>query len=598
MEGLKFFLDGNEIKLLPQGWKDIEIQLSFGDATTDKISVENFEFNTLQELTATEDPVDLINAWIAGGNNGTTGGLLEGMPYAIKLECDGSTDTVYNGILNLASKSAQYSCDRIIVPSREIKGQDYLNEVADSFRFEYLARGLSAGDAGFISTSDYIQIWYQVGKYPQGAEIFMASITLYLIIRELADVIEKIADAVAAVVGGATGAAEFAIQLAALIVYLVSLIIALVNLINKLIELIFPWVYYHNAMYAKTLCQKACDYMGLGFSSTILTSTLGNAGMYIMPKKDIEGQKVGVINAEQGYYSGTFGQLLEDLQIQTDGIPKVINGTLFFETEDWYQNQSNYHIPDMEVELVGYNGEDIPSNYHLTYQNDNADLYNYDEYTGTDIVATTVLDNIVTPSNTLLTGLVDNQIPFTLPNVKTQETQLENTMAGIYNAWASLVNFVTSITNPSAAPTLPPIPSSTTEILKLDTHFTSVNKVGVQTSGGGTGKTTSQSNVMLGAKKLFEDYHSQNIGKPIYGYQGNQWKLYKAYKIPLCCEDFAQLKDNNYCKYLGNDAKIISMNWNPYDEVADIDFMVREQYVTGMTVNLVYDGGESGTASL
>lgn len=600
MGRLRFYINNNEIDLLPDGWKDMDIELSYGDVNAPRLSVESFEFKTLQEVAATADPVEILQTWIDGGTNGTTGGIFEGVPYQIVLDCDGSISTVFNGILDLSDSSAQFSCDRIIAPARQLKGQDYLNDKADSFRFEYLAKGVPIGSAGKITTSDYIEVWYQVGKYPQGVEIMIASLTLFMLIRETISIIKDIGYAVAAISGGGTGILESILMIVALTVYLVSMIIAMVELMKDLVELIFPWVYYHYAMYAKDLVQKACDYLGLGFSSTILQNDLKD--MYIMPKKqasgsNFEGYKVGYASSEDGYYDGTFGQLLTDLETQTDGIARVINGTLYFETEDWYQNQSNYAIPDMEVEFTGYNASELTANYNINYADDNADLYNYLDYTGTSVTAQVIIDNLVSQDNSTLKGLTDKQINFTLPTVKTTETRLENTMKKVFNAYSALVNAVIAYTLPSAGLTIPPIPSSTINILRVDTHFTSVPKVGIQPVGQ-TGRTFSTTYNTIGAKALFEAYHAQNIAKPIYGYQGNQWKLYKGYQIPLCCEDFQTLLNNNYCTYLGNEAKITSLRWNPYNEVADIDFQVREQYISDLTVDVIYDGGKSGSVAI
>jgi hypothetical protein len=568
----------------PQEWKSLDIEWNF-DQNQRRLSETSFTW-------VGEVAVSINQAITDGLTTGT--GIFEALPYKAVLECaDGTPITLVEAGINMSAQDAEYFCDFVKAPLRQTGNIDYLTDRADSFRFEFLAKGLSSGQPGFISAVDYIDIWYQVGKYPKTGEIALIAVSTFIILKEIYETIKRLADCIAAIVGGLTGAAESALQIAALVIYLVIVIIALVNMINQLVDLIFPFVYYHRAMLERTLWQKACDYLGLGFSSDFHISTSVHYNDYIMPPArppvsgTYQGIKVGQSSSEVGYYDGSFGDYLRSQIEKYNGEIKIINGVLTFKRKGSFASLSNFRIPENKYDSYKYNASEIPANYLISYLYDNVDLNDYDATQGRRVQITTTPVTVINKKNITLKNLIERQIPYSLPNVKTQTTSFETAMSAFFNVFASLANAVMSLISPNS-PLIPTIPLGiNNSILILDTHFTSIHKSGVYL---GNGKTSMNSYLTLGANALFYQSHYSEIAKPVVTGQGNQWKHFGEngdYKIHMCCEDAILLADNNYGTYKGNSAKFISIKWNPYNETAIVSFKSNEIYTNNLKATLI-----------
>jgi hypothetical protein len=575
------FLDGNGFVEVqpPQEWKKFSIQLSFEEGN-ERLSSSNFSW--------VGDNAEYINNYISGGSTGVTNGIFEGLPYQIRFTCDSIQYTILDACVNLASSEAKYSCEEVNLPIREKGKIDFLNDVADSFRFAYLFAirqnipPFGNPVAGQITYNDFIDVWYVQGQYPQKFEIMLASVTLYVTLKETFEVVKRIGDVVADLFNIPTGGIVSALKLVLLIIYLVLLIIALIELFQKLIDLIFPFVYFHRAMYVKTLFEKACEYLGFNFSSSIFD--VGGLGYneYILPEKNEEGKKVGNNSIETGFFNGTFGDLIRGYKEKYNAEIKIIGNTLHFEHEDYFIDQSNFVIPNVYQKPNNeftYNASEVPANYVISYRYDVADLNNLSFRFGTQFTARIEPATITNRQNILLSNLDERNIPFTIPNIKTFETDLEKTMTKVFNGIAELVNTIASVVGNSTP--IPSIPfGGNQDILILDTHLTSSPKIGIY-QGGGKTNPLSVSNY-LDAEILWNRYHASRSAYGFPPFQSNQWKIYKDVEIPLCCEDYLILKNNNYATYQGNDARIESIDWNPYDQVAKITFRVRNVYTTNL----------------
>ena len=568
------FLDGaGYIEVIPpKEWKGLSIENVF-DSTGERLSTSSF--------TWVDEPAIKMMTYFENGITGTSNGILEGLPYQVTFDCDGTSYTIVKACINLASSETEFDyCDIVKAPIKETGNKDFLNTRADSFRFEYLA-SLSPTSAGYIGSSDYIDIWYMDGAYPRKAEIIMAAITIFIISKEIYETIKRIVDVISATSGGVTGAVETALQLVALAIYLAVLIIALVNLILDLIDLIFPFVYFHRGMYVRTLCQKACAYLGFTFSSTIFSASSFSYNQYILPPKDIEGKKVGVTSNEVGYYQGTFGDLLRALIEQYNAEITIIGNVLYLERKGYFSNFSTYRIPEVKsIRAYTTNAEEVNANYTIEYIYDKIDLNDYDAENGRIIQATHEPISVHDKKNILLQGLKQRLIPFTLVNVKTSTSRLEQVMATIFNLISSLISAMSSVISGSGASS-PIIPSSI-NILNIDTHFISEHKTGIYL---GSGKTDPLTATKIGARALWVNYHFIEMIKPIYSSIGNQWYKYKG-KVPMCCEDYMQLLNNNYATYKGVASRVTSVKWNPYDQVADIEFEVNKLWTSNLRLIL------------
>jgi hypothetical protein len=187
MEALRHyidFLDGNgfvEVRP-PMEWKELSIEISFLNAD-EKLSAEAFTWPDADQGTGAISVAKGLNDHVADGLTGGVG-IFEGLPYQVRLICDSTVYVVLDCAINLAAPDAEFRCDMVKAPVREVGKIDFITQRAESFRFEYLY-SLNAGDAGRITNTDFINIYYQIGRYPQGVEIMVAGLTLYVTLKEI-----------------------------------------------------------------------------------------------------------------------------------------------------------------------------------------------------------------------------------------------------------------------------------------------------------------------------------------------------------------------------------------------------------------------------
>lgn len=580
------FYDGNGyVEVTPPAeWKTLEIEWNF---VSDELRLSTTNFTWIGEV------AQKINTYIAGGmipagQPGSTPGKMEGPPYKIVIDCDGQLYTVIEACLKTNDRGATFFCDKVICPIKETGKIDYLTDRARSFRFEILS---TVSGSGSIGLSDYIDIWYQAGRYPQSEKIMFTTVMSLLMYKEIYETIKRILDCAAAVSGGATGTAESVLQIISLTIYLGLVVIAFVNALNSLSELIFPFVYYHRAMYERTLWEKGASYLGLTYQSSFHSPGSVDYNNYLMPpKNDITGKKVGQSSSETGYYDGTFLQFIEGQIEKYNGEIKVIGNVLHFEEKGSFASMSNFRIPELSYEGVKDNASELPGTYFISYLYDGIDLYDYEAYFGRKVSASTTPITVQNKKNILFEEGVERRIPYSLPNVKTSQSKLEQSMASTFNLFANLVNAVSSLISPGS-PTIPTIPTGgSINILQLESHFTSVHKNGVYLGGG---KTDPNSLSILAASRYLKENHKNEIAKPIYGGTGNQWKIYgegEEYEIPFCCDDAISLSQVNYAKFEGSPARFINIKWAYYNEMAKIQFEKNEIYTNNLKVTIQEKG--------
>lgn len=571
------FLDGiGYVEVIPPlEWKELAIESVFAQ-NSNRLNTELF---TWTGTTATK-----MNDYIEAGISGAGPGIYEALPYQVILECEGDVFVLIEAAINLAARESEFSCDIIKAPIRETGKIDFLTARADSFRFEVLA-SLLPGEPGRITASDYLDIWYMAGKYPQATETIIAFFTIFMVLKEMYESIKRFADIVAAISGGATGITESLLMAAALAIYMYALVAALAILLSNLVALIFPFVYFHRGMYNRTLFAKGAAFLGLGFSSTIFSPGSPSYDQYILPPKNTKGAIVGAISNEVGYFDGSYGQFLRTMIEEYNGEIKIIGNTLHFEREGFFSNLSTYKVPEVkQFVFKGTKAADAPANYVIEYLNDKIDLYNYDDPRGRVIQVTCEPINVFNKQNITIEGLVTRLVPMSLPNVKVTTSQLEVKMGEIFSAASSFLGVVASIITGSPFGSSPTIPSGgNINILQLDSHFISEHKTGIY---GGGGKTLPTSNTTLGAYELLKNYHYPKIPKPIFSGIGNQWYKYKGDKVPLCCEDYLAIRDNNYGTYKGDLVRLTKILYYPYDEVADIEFEVNKALTNNLQARI------------
>lgn len=614
MLNIIYYINGVSIKS-PANHKELSLELNFDEDSPDcRLTTNKWRF--------VNENAKIINDYIAAGLTGSYG-IFQGLPFDIVLQ-DGTSTETFKLYLDLTDE-ATFSSYEVNCIAKEYSKIQWLNDIADSFSFEYLHE-----ETSYLPSSNFVAIPYVINTVPNYREVFLVIFAVTYIANQLyheaSYISEKLGEA-----GNPFQAVGSAIALSIHILYLITLLIALVKLINDIIDLIVQPVKYHKGMYAKDLIQCACDYLQLDFESTILKGITFNK-LYILPEKlenppDQDDERIlGFLspNADQkGYYNGTFGQLLRDLKSMFNAKIIIQNEVLKFERIDYNNSVESYTIPDIRQDFYSFNSDEINSNYLIEFRTDVNDRNTIQEYTGTifqAIIQPLTVSNIKLK---LMKGLKQVIIPFALGKRKEDLTLPEqlldtfltaigavlnvliiaaNAVIDLVNAIGKIIKVLSNILdffgvdNNLEAPSIEPIPSvdfgsiinDRIGMLLLENDSVIVPKILMVEQGSidRNTKLTSDHATVLSARYLYENFHYINSFAPYTGNpKGNQWKRIRIDKVPFTLSDFLKVKNNNrvFDSY-GNTAKIENLQWNPWTQLATIEYRINYKYTNNLTV--------------
>ena len=188
------------------------------------------------------------------------------------------------------------------------------------------------------------------------------------------------------------------LKLIAQLAYIIAIVIAIVKLIEELIEQLMPPKRFHKGMPIRLLVQRACDYLNLKLSSSLLDSldTMGNKWVLIPSKRHRGGEKpTGADNSwkETGVPSAndvtnTPAGAIRTFKRMFNADFQIDNGTFIFERRDFFKKNTNYIIPDtfnnqdQQWYEFGFNTDEFRANYAINWETDREDLNTLDNLEG------------------------------------------------------------------------------------------------------------------------------------------------------------------------------------------------------------------------
>lgn len=478
----------------PDNWMDLQLELSFEDQAPEAV------FNA-KKLIWKGANAYIMNEWLQAGLTGGVG-IFEGIPLRITV-CN-SNDLVFDGVIDLTDSETTFSCDIVQVALRD-KRLDAITMLLDSISFAYLeslgpgqpgkiTAGCEAalGNGGFVG--DYIPVAYQRNDIPSTESIMTLILTIWNIYQIIEEIVEGVQAAVAAaiqVAGGfpSTGAiAAGTLEAVLWTAYVVALTLMLISLTQAAIDCLVSPVLTKFGMFARTLMQRACDYFGYTFVSTILNnpgSPYNN--VIILPEKNaweknenfvIQILTLGSINNlmeyddlyninnagnAYGYYdSGSIGDFFRSMEDVFNAKMKIIvnslgQAELHFERWDFQYDLATYTLPNISDQApfnsaispfnitggsksaFGTNASEIMANYNLKYALDSSDVNTYNYYNGTSCFSVTspnIYSAVANPStvktHVLLQGLKEYNFEFSQAKRKDKETSIEKFFEDIW----------------------------------------------------------------------------------------------------------------------------------------------------------------------
>ena len=670
--------------VVPINWQNAFINLSFDkDSVIAKskgvVSTTEWEFIS---KTATF----LSNYQKSGLTGGF--GVLVGIPFQWELTDDNQREIIFDGYLDLSTST--FECDKVTTKSTETKQIDDLNSKVDSFTYEYLL------SLGRLTPSDYVYVPY--AKLPVenlGLELVTGIIQLTLLIIEITTAVKNLTEYI---IGIVTLTWADALKIILHIAYVIFLLATIIKAVDNIIKLIIQPVKYHAGMTELRLMQVASDYLGYDFASTILENDYPNAVIipqkWSMPENPEDDLVRGFVNVpqminkitnntnhtnEQGYYNGTFGDVIRALKIKYNA--KIIiedgaaggNKIIRFERVDYIKDISElYEIPAIDNNgRYTLNSDEFKANYLIEYQLDSSNKACYIDYKDTVFQATTSANNFADKDLVLMRGLDSRTIPFAKGSRKNELTRVEERLQPLLKSLTAIIQTVLTIWNTTVVviasvvqglfdtinaiinvvnnlglnieplddsgisdmSNLPLVDTSAFDlaadrigIMQIEGDFLNIphNVLLVPTSNGSVNNnsTSASSNgglidlssyfssqstsgdffsnrlvenhdTELGASKLWEQYHSINSFVPntngsttdLSDSKHNQWVLYDFENVPFCMEDYLKVKSNNNITFAGKVGRIESLEWDVYNQKANISFRVNELWTNNLKIN-------------
>lgn len=549
----------------PRNYQDIKIKVNWEDKSSIEADVDTLEFVL--------DGNQYIRERMLDGMSGGVG-LFEGIP--ITLESENSTK--FEGYLDLTDAEL-VGDEQVICKFTPEKGVDWLAEKAAGFSYPYLE------SIGFITKADMVRVPYVKNYRTDGVEIVTISVSIFIIVKESIEYIVEIMKIVALLTGSSVSPGLLftsILTLVANLIYIGIMVYATIELTKQLIDNLYSPKRYHLGIKVRTLFKKSCEYLGLGYESSLLDSEWGDR--VILPPKSKKGGSKGETGVPDSVGAITsFEDLIIVFKAMYHADYRIENGVFKFEQVNFNKMDSTYVVPDsltdQERLLDRYtpNGFEIKSNIVLGYSYDTMDVNTMEDTTGMVYQVITSPKQVVNQENVTLKGLDNVAIPFALASVKTKLTAIEERLELL----AKITDVLTGLFGKKSK--FSKQVQNRIGVMSVSDDIITVPKI-LQMAGG---NLASSQRVVMAAKRLWENLHITKSFVDVDG-QHNQWLIDKPRRVQMNPQEFASLLTNRFCTTSnGEVARVDSLEWRDYDDTADIVVRVNRKYTDNLKLEYV-----------
>lgn len=574
----------------PRNWQDLEITIDWENQK------ESGTIN-VSDLSFVLEAKDYLQNRVMDGLTGGVG-VFEGEPYQIVVGNQSDPEYVFNGYLDFTDGLTVIGGEEIICGLKKRKGEDWLNDVADSFSFAYLY------DQGVIKSGDFTGVPYVINYVPDGLQVITLSMSIFMMTKEIIENIEYLSESIAdAANAAAPGTGQgiganaggpvvtfninqdlgdiilLGLKVISRIAYTVAIIVAIKNLIELLFEELLPPQRTHLGMSFRRMLEKGCEHLDLTFESSI--DELKWVHIPLKSKKGGERGETGFpTNTEEIY---TFGGLIRVMRRMFNADYRIVNGVFTLERKDSFKNPTPYRLPsyfnlqDRLLDQFKLNTDEMMANYNIIYQFDIQDQNTLDNSDGRVFQAiTTPLvkrnEDVVNIKN-----VSEVNLPFSLGLQKTKLNRVEEVAKSlgkiadeITSIFGGGSNFESRIRNRVGS-------------LLLSSNFLTIGKI-VEMAGG---KLAASQREKLNTRRLWDKYHFINSFAEYQG-EHNQYILFEELRVPMSLKEFMQiLDDNEAIDDQGNEYEILKAVYSPYNTTAVLDYRIKRQYTNNLKVELL-----------
>lgn len=582
MAVITHIVDGQNLGA-PRNWQEIEFNVSW------LLAGENDGVSTLEELVFNGKACEYINNRFSNGLSGGVG-IFEGIPYEMRVGDPQSPSFIFQGYLDGTNDLTVLGGAEIVVQLKKRKGRDWLDDVADAFSFAYLA------EQGIITNGDYIPVPYVRNFIPDSAELTILSVSIFMMVKESIEAVEKLAETIADVVDASTPVVGVGVGLGAVAVtswdlgnfilvvlkaiarlaYLIAIVIAITKLIEDLFSQLLPAKKTYLGMKERTLFEKACQYLGLTFSSSI-----DDLETVIIPRKDGGNGGTGFPTNSGSMYS--FADFILVMKAKYNADWRIVNNVFMFERRDSFEIPSGYVIPnyftDQERLLnpIRYNTDEMVANYNITFEYDIQDQNTLQNQDGRVFQAITAPNVVGNEDLVNIKGLTPIAVPMSLGTTKTKLTFVEEvlkTLGGIVDAITGVFGGGTSFASRV---------EERVGSLNVSSDFLTFAKA-VRMQGGNLAFNQRE---FISASLLWEKYHFIESFAEIGGIH-NQYIRTLERRVPMSLEEFALLLDNNVANDANSTKTLIeAISYNPTTTSAVISYRVNQKYTNNLKITIL-----------
>ncbi len=581
-DSISFKINRKELEA-PIEWEDVKVLATFDNENNQaNITTDRWTFigNAKDEI---------INFRKANG-------VFQGPCFDIFASDDDGAFQLFEGFLDYTKdyeeidfKSANFEDpNKVMIGAQKLAGLNSLDDLINGTTI-----GKMLQDKVFTD-SDYVDIEWVAEKKFDFLQFAIASVTLYLMVKEGLEASFRLADQIASFIGFVTGGgltgpigavAYQVIILGAQIIYTGLIIAQIIALTQDLINTLIAPKRTHKGIYLRTLMEKGFESFGYTFVSPIsdldkyaYLPTLPLAGSDftnpILNRVKVITEGVPSVR-DYGYlYSECVELCLSLFNARLSVVDGLDGKEVHLRTIDdpWWIKQSNLDIIDDKlIESVKLNTEDLSKNVFLKFIDDRADDWTVDNYTGTSYEVITNVESIKDPRKVTIKGIDEEVFPVALGNDKDGFSLLEETLLALFSAIDGTINLLGGNSNLSSLIT------NRLGLLKISSEVHTVPKLLYLING----RIPEDHRNFLSAKYLYNNYHNEK------SFIANNFKkqrvLFNSEKVPFRFRDFKQLINNNYfITPSGMSGKITKCEWSIGADFAVVDGWFQKIYDTNL----------------
>ena len=551
---VQYRLGGNLIDN-PTERQDTSIQVQFDEGTQGSIETS--------QLTFVNEAYTIIKEKIESGL------VTEGLPLTVTIQEGEESTEVFNGYLDFSTlEDLTGSEPKFLASIVEQNGLTNLSESLEGVTFALLEA------KGFISSSDYQEVKYLIEKLVTLLEQAFLALTIYLMIKEIAEASFRLSQQIAIIsaivttpISGQVGALIYAVASALFeIAYIVIMGGALLNLIQQFIENLISFEREFQGINYKTALEKIFSYLGYTFASPI--PELDNY-VYLPSKAEGRADKGIPFDSDFGFVANEFVSMVLDM-FRAEIF--VVNNEvqLRAKKDPFFQSQSTFQLPDVLDQPFSLNINEIKESRFISFQDDISDAYTIRNWKGTSFVVTTLPITQNEPKNNLIKGLEETRFPVALGNRKEDLSVLEEAL----NAFFEAANFALSALG---AKNITNTIQARKGMLIISQPFFNVPKV-LNMQGN---RLAQNSRDGLSARYLWENY--LNYDSFTEDNFKRQRKVFEGIEIPFSYSDYKKVKENSYfITSNGKRGKFTSLEWVIEADRAEASFWVEDVYTRNL----------------